>query len=69
MTLAHQETLGMGLFTLFFAAVLVLAIRYERRTGTRHGWFYPSILLVVLGLVLMLITWNGTVLGGMGGGS
>lgn len=64
MTLAHQETLGMGIFTLFFATVLVLATAYRRRTGTRHPWFYPSTVLVVLGLVLMAITWNGTVLSG-----
>lgn len=64
MTLAHQETLGMGVFTLLFGTVLVLAIAYERRTGTRHPWFYPSALLVVLGVVLMAVTWNGTVLAG-----
>lgn len=64
MTVAHQETLGMGIFTLFFAIVLVLAIAYRRRTGTRHAWFFPSIFAVVLGLVLMAITWNGTVLSG-----
>jgi NADH:ubiquinone oxidoreductase subunit 2 (subunit N) len=69
MTLAHQETLAYGVFTLFFTTLFVLTIRYQRRTGTRHGWFYPSIVAVVLGVVLMVITWNGTVLGGMGGGS
>jgi NADH:ubiquinone oxidoreductase subunit 2 (subunit N) len=64
MTLAHQETIGMGVVTAFFAVVLLLAIAYKRRTGERHPWFYPSAALVVLGLVLMAITWSGTVLAG-----
>jgi hypothetical protein len=64
MTLAHQETLGMTIFTAFFGVVLILAVRYRRRTGNRHPWFFPSIFGVALGVGLMVVTWRGVVLTG-----
>ena len=59
MSVAHQETVGMAIFTALFLLVFVLAVLYQRRTGTRHGWFFPSLLLVVVGVVLMVVTWSG----------
>ena len=64
MSTAQQEAVAMALFTVFFLLVLVLAVRFQRRGGRRHPWFWPSALLVVVGVVLTVVTASGVALTG-----
>lgn len=64
MSTAHQEAIGMACVTLFYVLVLVLAVRYKKRTGKDSGWVVPSMILIVLCLGLTVFTASGHAVSG-----
>lgn len=65
MSIAHQESVGLGICALFFLVLFLLTINYQRREGRRHGWFFPSLILLLVSTALTVVTLLGGTLSGL----